>query len=249
MTRLHWFVADLHLTDRDPDAMQRFLFWLQQIPAADVSLYLLGDIFDAWCALPGDYLGGIREVVDGLNALVARGAKVMVLVGNRDFLLARASPFRADIAVWSDAGQLDLGGRRVYLSHGDELCANDWRYQAYKRFIRSAPVFALFRRLSLDRRRRLTGALAHGSKLEVARKPQAALRPPLAVYQALARRGFDAVVHGHVHRRDSFVLETEDCLMTVHTLPAWDEGPSWLEYDVLADAWRWHACPSAGEIV
>lgn len=239
MTRRHVFVADLHLDAADAEGLARFPPWLDQVSGPDTALYILGDLFDAWYAVPGDAVPVPPVVTAALANAVGKGTGIVLLPGNRDFLLARWASLANGVRMAGDRLELELGGRRVLTCHGDELCAADWRYQTYKRLIRSRAAYALFRRLSLARRRRLVGAMSTGSELEVRRKPQEVLRPPERVYQRLALAGVDVVVHGHTHRRQRLEISAGERRIEVFSLPGWREEQSWLEYDAAARRWEW----------
>ncbi|MGC9329369.1 MAG: UDP-2,3-diacylglucosamine diphosphatase, partial [Candidatus Hinthialibacter sp.] len=65
------------------------------------------------------------------------GVSIFFLEGNRDFLASHYFDRQPWIDVLPNPSVIDIGGRAVYIGHGDELCWNDWAYQIYKTLIRS----------------------------------------------------------------------------------------------------------------
>ena len=82
-----WFASDLHLDPSTPQIADRFMRFLAGPARGARSLFLLGDLFEAWI---GDDDSGDpfnAEVVTALRAASDAGLKISVMHGNRDFLL------------------------------------------------------------------------------------------------------------------------------------------------------------------
>ena len=81
-----WFASDLHLDPSTPEIAARFLRFLAGPVQGARSLFLLGDLFEAWIG-DDDPEPAHREVIAALAALAASGTLVYVMRGNRDFML------------------------------------------------------------------------------------------------------------------------------------------------------------------
>jgi hypothetical protein len=81
------FISDLHLTSGRPEINEIFFDFLRGPARAADALYILGDLFEYWA--------GDDDLADPLNARVASalaelcrsGVPVMLMHGNRDFLM------------------------------------------------------------------------------------------------------------------------------------------------------------------
>lgn len=232
------FVADLHLRE-EQGADEPFVRWLECHCQSDTALYILGDLFDTWLYLPSDDNLPLQPVIAAVNRAADRCAGVTIIVGNRDFLLARGSPFSPQVVVRTEPAVFVAGSSKVYAGHGDELCAHDRAYQIYKRIARSRAAYLLFRCLSLRLRQCIGNAMAKGSRIGTARRPISVLRPPLSAYAALAQDGYKVIVHGHLHRRNRLCVEEGSPGTVVYMLPSWDDTREWLEYRIADDTWNW----------
>ena len=95
------FVSDVHLSTRRPTEARAFLALLAALDARTESLYLLGDIFDAW--IGDDHEHPLHaEVADALHALRDGGTAVYLIHGNHDFLLAEGYAARCGARLLPD---------------------------------------------------------------------------------------------------------------------------------------------------
>lgn len=203
------FLSDLHLSVERPLATQAFYRFLDG-PAADAdAVYILGDLFEYWA--------GDDDLDDPFNAQVAhrlarcaRSVPVHVMHGNRDFLLAQRFAHTAAVLPLRDPSVIDLYGVRTLLMHGDLLCTQDRRYQAFRRVVRNGLVQRLFMQLPLPRRKRMIGGARRMSEGEKNVKRMDIMDvAPEAVEGALRRSGSVRLVHGHTHRPAHHLLRVD----------------------------------------
>ena len=121
------FASDLHLDSEAPWAIDAFLKFLQGPARMADSLYLLGDLFEAWVGDDDDNPDNARAC-DGLAALSANGVAIFALHGNRDFLLGECFEKRTGVKLLPDPVMVDLYGVPTLLSHGDVFCTEDLPY-------------------------------------------------------------------------------------------------------------------------
>ncbi len=131
------FIADLHLAGERPDTSEQFLRFLREEAARAQALYVLGDLFESW---PGDDLltegGGdplAAEVAAAFRALAAKGVRVQIMHGNRDFLVGKRFLEASGALLTEDPSVILFAGRRLALLHGDTLCTDDRDYQDWRR--------------------------------------------------------------------------------------------------------------------
>jgi UDP-2,3-diacylglucosamine hydrolase len=194
------FASDLHLDSEAPWAIDAFLAFLDG-PARDAdSLYLLGDLFEAWVGDDDDDAGNARACA-GLARLTSGGIPVYAIHGNRDFLLGEGFEQRTGVKLLPDPVSLDLYGVATMLSHGDVFCTADLPYQELRSIVRKPGWQRRFLSLPLATRRELATAARAGSKAHTERQiPVLMDVDPEAVTRAMRATGTRRLIHGHTHR-------------------------------------------------
>lgn len=194
------FASDLHLSPLRPDRTALFLQLLREVaPRAD-SIYLLGDIVEIWLG-DDDPEPSHRALVAALAKVAEAGTAVHVMVGNRDFLMgerffaeARARPMR-------DFEVINLFGVPTLLTHGDLLCTNDVKYQAFRRHVRDPVNQRQFLNLPLPERYRVAAATRTGTKASMLEKDDDIMDvDPSEVVRVIRDYDVATLIHGHTHR-------------------------------------------------
>jgi UDP-2,3-diacylglucosamine hydrolase len=193
-------VADLHLDVADERGGAACARWLAGLAGVG-TLAILGDLFDAWVGPAQARLPGAPAVLDALRALGGRGTPVVVVHGNRDFLLDRSFEARTGARVVRDGFTARLAdGSRAAFVHGDTFCTLDRAYLRLRRVVRSRPVAWLAPRLPLPVGTALARRLRRTSVSALARKSAAEKSVQSEAADALARaERAGLVVCGHAH--------------------------------------------------
>lgn len=205
------FASDMHLGEHDPATAAHFLDAFDRVAPVATHLFLLGDLFEAWAG--DDQPDAIAAAfVARLRALADRDTQVVVLRGNRDFLLDLPLPgselpsfsARSRARLVDDPSTVRLFGRRVLLAHGDALCTGDVEYQRARAMARSDEWQRDFLARPLDERMAIAGRLRDESRRVQAARALEGGEPgdvdPGAVEQALRDAQAHALIHGHTHR-------------------------------------------------
>ncbi|MGE0371585.1 MAG: UDP-2,3-diacylglucosamine diphosphatase, partial [Gammaproteobacteria bacterium] len=150
------FISDLHLCAERPAMTALLRAFLQRRLNPGDTLYILGDLFEAWL---GDdaVLPDQRPVLGALHAAAGRGVTLFFMHGNRDFLAGASFAAQSGCRLLADPAVVELGGERALLMHGDTLCIDDHEYQAYRARVRSPEFRAHVLSLPLDERIALAG--------------------------------------------------------------------------------------------
>jgi len=227
------FISDLHLSSEQPQISAQLYRFLSHEALGAAALYILGDLFEVWLgddtldAPDGDRLG--CEVADALRALHAAGTEVLLMHGNRDFLLGERFARACGARLIEDPTLLSLGGHSVALMHGDTLCTDDVAYQEFRTLARSQPFQEEF--LSKPFAERRTLAQAYRAKSEQVKRasPQDIMDvAPSAVQDAFRRHAVSHLIHGHTHRPATHPYEIDGRHCERWVLPDWDRGGGYL---------------------
>jgi UDP-2,3-diacylglucosamine hydrolase len=130
------FISDLHIAWDKPEITQRFLHFLDNRAINANTLYILGDLFDAWVG-DDDFSPPNAKIRASLKRLTASGVKIYFQHGNRDFLLGQQFCLETGIIPLTDPVVIDLFGAPTLLMHGDLLCTDDLLYQEFRKKSRS----------------------------------------------------------------------------------------------------------------
>lgn len=208
-------IADLHLDPFDEGRCGRFADWTRELP--EPQLIVMGDLFDAWVGPAHERAPGAQRVIEAFRAVADRG-EVLVLQGNRDFLLGESFEEKSGARVLPDGciGRRPNGERVLFL-HGDELCTKDLAYQRLRRITHSRFVQWLGPRVPLVLSRRIARRMRRASERAITLKlPEDKAIQEDAARARAAAHGCVTLVCGHVHVARDEALEG---------------GPRWLILD------------------
>lgn len=193
------FISDLHLDPARPGVTRALADFLQQHSDCE-SLYILGDLFEAWVGDDDD--SSLAVQVRGLlRDFSAAGPALYIMRGNRDFLLGEAFCGTVGAQLLDDPTPIDLHGVPTLLMHGDSLCTADSDYQDFRTTVRDPVWQTRVLARSLEQRRGLAAELramsgeANSNKaadiMDVTRDE---------VEKVMRAHGVRQLIHGHTHR-------------------------------------------------
>ena len=220
-------ISDVHLSADYPDTVALFLRFCRDRAAEAESLYILGDLFDAWIGDDND-APPYPDIRAALKALTDAGTSVNAQHGNRDFLLGERFCTQTGTELLPEEAVVELHGTRMLLMHGDTLCTDDLAYQQARRMLRDPAFIHDF----------LAKPLAQRAAIAAAYRKQSGEATSLlaadimdvnqtAVETAMARHGARRLVHGHTHREAWHRFGDDNQPMERIVLGEWhpDRGP------------------------
>lgn len=194
------FISDLHLYHQRPAVTEAFRRFLRQEAVRAASLYILGDLFEAWIG-DDDPDPHNRSVVASLRELTDSGTPCFFIRGNRDFLVGDRFAEETGITILSDGTQISLHDQKVLLLHGDILCTDDKGYQRFRRFVRHPLTQKIFLSLPVAARRVLAKLARDQSMSNSSQKPEEITDVNQATVEKTMRdESVEILVHGHTHR-------------------------------------------------
>jgi len=194
------FISDLHLYHQRPAVTEAFRQFLRQEAVQADSLYILGDLFEAWIG-DDDPDPDNRSIVTSLKALTDSGTRCFFIPGNRDFLVGDRFAAKSGVSILNDGTQIDLYNQPVLLLHGDTLCTDDKGYQRFRRFVHHPATRAAFLALPVAARRALAKRMRDQSMSTSSQKPEEIMDVnQAAVEQTMRDESVKILVHGHTHR-------------------------------------------------
>ncbi|MFS0827164.1 UDP-2,3-diacylglucosamine diphosphatase [Pseudomonas phoenicis] len=193
-------ISDLHLQEQRPDITRAFLDLLAGPARQAKALYILGDFFEAW--IGDDAMTPFqRSICQALRQLSDSGTQVLLMHGNRDFLIGKAFCKAAGCILLPDPCVVELSGERVLLMHGDTLCTQDVAYMKLRRYLRNPLTLWVLRHLPLSTRHKLARKLRSESRAQTRMKASDIVDVTLEeVPRQMAAHGVRTLIHGHTHR-------------------------------------------------
>jgi UDP-2,3-diacylglucosamine hydrolase len=203
MSRPIYFFSDVHLgaADQSTEALKLRLIrkLLTKVKQEQARLYILGDLFDFWFEYRTVVQKNHLEMIWELADLKKAGVETTILAGNHDFWMGQFMENELGIKVVKGNLKLELDGKKVLLSHGDDLDKSDWGYRMIKPVLRSPLTIWLYSLLHPDLAVSLAewfSKISRGSQNKDACSLEKRL---LRSVKQLFDCGYQAVVFGHVH--------------------------------------------------
>jgi len=224
-----YFIADLHLANNRPDITSCFLRFLKYEAVKAQSLYILGDLFEAWIGDDDDstYL---TTIATALKTLSGFGTKIYYIHGNRDFLLGQGFAKKSAMILLPEIELINLYSKDIVIMHGDTLCTKDIAYQKFRKKSRSWWWQALIKSLPLFVRKKIAADYRKRSAAATAVKSQDIMDvTPEEVVNCLENYQCQLLIHGHTHRPAKHELIANSKKAQRIVLGDWYEQGAWLK--------------------
>lgn len=215
------FISDLHLSDNNPTTLKQFEHFIASQGSQAQSLYILGDLFEAWVG-DDDNSDCARRVAQALHSLAVLGIKIYYVHGNRDFLIGEKFAKQCGMELLPDPTVIDCDGKRILITHGDLLCTDDKAYQSMREIFHTPWVQKVFLALPrsirewVGKKMRDNSGKSHGSKTESMMDAN-----PETVAAWLEKKDCLMMVHGHTHKPFHHQVKNTHR----YVLGAWDIKP------------------------
>lgn len=204
MYRAAYFISDIHLglgpRMEEKAKEERLLSFLQYILPFAEMLVIVGDLFDFWFEYKTVIPKGFHRTLAALQEFTDRNIPVHYLVGNHDFWVGDFFETELGMILHSEPFEMSVGGKRVFLHHGDGLANNDRGYLMLKPILRNKFNIRLYRWLHPDLGVPLARGSSRGSRAHTARRHQGKDLGIVEFAHQKIAEGVDVVVMGHQHR-------------------------------------------------
>lgn len=195
------FISDLHLCAERPQKLELFKQLLRGSARKAESLYILGDLFEAWAG-DDDRTPPHDEIIRELTDYTQSGHKLFLMRGNRDYLMGRQFAQITGGQLLDDEFEIALNGEKVLLMHGDTLCTEDVKYQIFRRIINNVFSRNVFMYFPYALRTKIWHKIRHATKKSSQKKPETLVdvyQP--TVEKKMKQHGVLSLIHGHTHRQ------------------------------------------------
>ncbi|MBK8569650.1 MAG: UDP-2,3-diacylglucosamine diphosphatase [Nitrosomonadales bacterium] len=233
------FISDLHLCAEQPQSMQVFLHFIQQIAPKAEALYILGDLFEYWAGDDDIDDPFNHQITDALHTLSVSGTGIHIMHGNRDLIMGQKLAQASGATLLTDPTLLNLYGTPTLLTHGDILCTDDIDYQNFRKQVHDPAWQQQFLDQPLIQRKALIAQLRARSENNKKHKSHDIMDVNLdAVADLLRKYHYPRMIHGHTHRlkRHLHMVDGHSCERWV--LGDWHSTGNALRCDVVGCSWE-----------
>lgn len=203
------FISDLHLHEERPLVTAAFFSFLQTEASTATSLYILGDLFDAWVGDDDDF-PLVHAVAQALKE-ISQKTKIFFQHGNRDFLLGHDYAQRCGMSLLPELFVLESDSERWLLAHGDQFCTKDLAYQQFRAQVRDPLWQQALLSKPLNERRAIAKQLREKSQDANSLKAEDIMDvTPIEIKNVLEKYQCQKLIHGHTHRPARHALTLEN---------------------------------------
>ena len=215
-----YVVSDLHI-DRSLDPLLGGLvqFFSARVVEGDCVVFA-GDVFDLFVGNKKVFRDRYRPFIQLVVDLTARGAEIHYIEGNHDFHLKKLFGRLPGVRLHSTDVELQLGGKRFYIAHGDLVDSKDYGYRLLRGALRSLPIRAVIRQTpgrlidSIGRWMSQSSRAQHRQSQGLPILTDGNLERLRTCYRSFSaskiNQGFDFVILGHCHDRDEMRFKVGD---------------------------------------
>ena len=202
-----YFASDFHLgtgtyaASREREA--RLIRWLDSIKDDAAEVFLMGDVFDFWFEYKTVVPKGYIRFLGKLAELADAGVELYFFKGNHDMWMFDYFERELGATIISNELEMERGGKKFYLHHGDGLGPGDAFYKILKKFFRSRFCQWLFARIHPNLGVGIANYWSSSSRLANEKKEEA--KPGeqewLVIYSSdlLKTNYYDYLIFGHRH--------------------------------------------------
>lgn len=234
------FFSDIHITSNQDPKYLTLLDHIKTVNPQNVShLFLLGDIFDLWIADRQFFLNQYNELIEELQNKVKQGIKLYYFEGNHDLYLKKFWQNEVGAIVCHDALDVQLGGQKFHLEHGDQMDPEDRGYLFLRWFLRTPLMkwvaynipekwIVKLGEWSSKKSRQYT------SEVKTIQDDQSTKKMLNHAHKVYKKKPFDVFVCGHTHvQYESKVKMYNNKETLVINLGSWYDHPKYFEFTTM----------------
>jgi UDP-2,3-diacylglucosamine hydrolase len=206
------FFSDVHIQDNESTHSKLIYKFIKEEASRYKNIYILGDLFDVWPCTRQYLLKRYSLFLDLLQQLAKNGHRIIYIEGNHDFKFKKYFE-TLGLQTFQQETAIELGAKKIHLSHGDLANPYDESYPRLRKTLRSPLlhfglnllpskwVFKLGSTWSNWSRGRHDTSASHQEKIR-------------NIYRESAEKkfseGFDVVLMGHTHIPDDYQITLHD---------------------------------------
>lgn len=224
------FIADLHLSEHQPQITAAFFSFLENEGKTVDALYILGDLFEVWIG-DDEHTPLMDEVAKRLTVFAqSNNCALYYIHGNRDFMIGKKYARQASMQLLPEHSEIDLYGQKVLIMHGDTLCLADKHYQKMRAVIHNPLLQFIFNLLPLFIRKKIGWKIRTASQSKKRNKHNDMMGVTQSEVQRLMKKHHTkTLIHGHTHQVAEHRFQLTDKMASRYDVGDWSDSFSYLE--------------------
>ncbi|RLB08243.1 MAG: hypothetical protein DRG50_00475 [Deltaproteobacteria bacterium] len=226
------FVGDAHFTQGDGDRRRRFIRFIQTNISSLKTLVIMGDLFDFWFGFRD--LSSLKmeygDILGLFERLREEKREVIYLEGNHDFRLGPYMSEELGVRVYDRSTQIYLGGKRVYLAHGDRAYPK-FSHRLFSALLKNGLTYRLISLMGPYLVARMAKYLSSGSRKRGQRVSQDVISRLRKFALRKLNEGFDVVILAHSHFPETMTVEKKEGRGYYFNVGNWTRDFSYLRYN------------------
>ena len=228
-----YFISDVHLKlsldKMEVDRRDKLYRLFEKILETGGTCFFLGDLFDFYFEYPDLIPKAYSDFYEKATSLKKRGVDLHFLTGNHDYWTKEFMEDMIMDKVYFDDTQIEIDGKRFYLTHGDGLLSWDHGYRLLKKVIRSKTFIWLFHWLHPTLAYKIARFISrsghhHTHTADFNKDVRIELKQ---VAEKHFENGFDYMISGHYHLGEMFTVNKGKLAV----LGDWFYRPSYAVFD------------------
>lgn len=218
-----YFISDIHV--KEPNDFGCLLlkdFFAKSNAKEGDEIFLVGDIFDLMIGDHVEYLSLYSDFFNQLKVSASKGVKIHFFEGNHDFHLrklfkrfCKLNNVSEDlIRIYQGPLFTEISGKKIHVSHGDDIEIDNPSYKAYKRVVNNpfmkfvANYIMPFSLLNfIGTRASNKSRNRNQKKYEIRDDKNVMEKFRESFRREIKRRPVDILVCGHSHVKDDYTFE------------------------------------------
>lgn len=230
----YYFFSDVHLglksKEIEKQKEKRVINFLESISNDAKEIYIVGDLFDCWIEYRKVVPKGYFNLLSALNKIAVRGIDIKFLSGNHDFWLNTYLRDEVGLKIYYKPIEIEIGGKKFFIAHGDGLGKGDIGYKIIKRILRSRVNQFLYSLIHPDLGLTLAQSSSKTSRNYSSEVPSGSDKRMKEYGMEKLKEGYDFVIMGHYHKPQKIKVENGNKEGYFITLGDWIANNSYGEY-------------------
>jgi len=149
-----FFISDVHLrlatVETEKNKRENLINFIDHVAEQGGSLFIVGDFFDFWFeykyVIPKAYF----EILSALQEAKRKGVTLNFVLGNHDYWTGEFIKERIFNKVYEKETYIEVGGKQIFVTHGDGLLSWERGYRIFRAIIRNPLFVFLYRWIHPD---------------------------------------------------------------------------------------------------
>ncbi len=199
-----YFISDVHLLfeedEKEKQKREKLYDFFEYVKKKGDLLVIAGDLFDFWYEWKHVIPMYWFPVIHKMRNLIESGVKIAFVTGNHDFEWGDYFSKSVGIHCFSETMELEAGGKKFFIAHGDGFAKKDRGYRFLKKLTRNRVSKFLFKTfVHPDLGMHISKWASHSSRKIVNIDKQAWSEEYFEYAKSKFSGGFDYVIMGHLH--------------------------------------------------